>query len=157
GRLLSTPPYAQVFGALGTENALDLPKPDPQVLHSNGLKRDKRSVVKLEGVAPSCSRTIEGSGFVIGRNWVVTNAHVVAGVTQGPEVYSRVQPPITGRVVLFDPERDIAVLYVPGLNLPGLRLAGPAAFGASAIVAGYPLNAGFTSVPARVDRSELAS
>jgi S1-C subfamily serine protease len=157
GRLLSTPPYAQVFGALGTENALDLPKPDLQVLQSKGLAMDRRSVVKIEGVAPSCSRTIEGSGFVIGRDWVVTNAHVVAGVTRGPNVYSALQPPITSRVVLFDPQRDVAVLYVPGLNLPALRLTGPATFGASAIVVGYPLNAGFTPVPARVDRSELAS
>lgn len=157
GRLLSTPPYAQVFGALGTENALDLPRPDPAVLKSAGLAADRRSVVKIEGVAPSCSRTIEGSGFVIGRDRVVTNAHVVAGVTEGPEVYAAGRSPIPARVVLFDPERDIAVLYVPGLGLPALRLAGPAAFGAEAIVAGYPLNAAFTAVPARVDRSELAS
>jgi S1-C subfamily serine protease len=157
GRLLSTPPYAQVFGALGAENALDLPKPDQRVLRSAGLAMDRRSVVKIEGVAPSCSRTIEGSGFAVGQDRVITNAHVVAGVTRGPEVYAGLAPPITARVVLFDPARDIAVLYVPGLGVPGLRLAGPAGSGASAVVAGYPLNAAFTAVAARVDRSELAN
>ncbi len=157
GRLLSSPPYAQIFGALGTENALDMPKPDPRVLLSVGLAMDRQSVVKIEGVAPSCARTIEGSGFAIGQHRVITNAHVVAGVTGGPQVYVGMAPPITARVVLFDPRRDIAVLYVPGLNVPSLRLAGPARFGASAVVAGYPLNAAFTAVPARVDRSELAN
>ena len=57
----------------------------------------------------------------------------------------------------FDPDSDIAVLYVPGLDLPALHFAGPAPFGASAIVAGYPLDASFTATPARVGRSESAS
>jgi S1-C subfamily serine protease len=156
-RLLTTEPYAQVFGALGAETALDVPKPNPSVLHSPGLALDKNSVVKIEGMAPSCSRTIEGSGFVIGRDRVITNAHVVAGVTDGPEVYTRSQSEFPARVVLFDPRRDIAVLYVPGLNLPALHLARSAAFGASAVVAGYPLDRPFTAVPARLGRSEVAN
>lgn len=156
-RLLSTQPYVQVFGALGAETALNVPKLDPHVLHSSGLRLDRDSVIKIEGLAPSCTRTIEGTGFVISRDHVVTNAHVVAGVS-GPEVYTRIatgQHP--AKVVLFDPESDIAVLYVPGLDLPALHFAGPAPFGASAIVAGYPLDASFTANPARVGRPEFAS
>lgn len=156
-RLLSTKPYVQVFGALGAETALNVPKPDPGVLRSAGLARDRDSVVKVEGVAPSCSRTIEGSGFVIGPDRVITNAHVVAGITDGPEVYTRSQSQFPARVVLFDPRRDIAILYVPGLSLPALRFAGAAPFGVSAIVAGYPLDRAFTAVPARVGRAEQAS
>lgn len=156
-RLLSTKPYVQVFGALGAETALNVPKPDPGVLRSAGLARDRDSVVKVEGVAPSCSRTIEGSGFVIGPDRVITNAHVVAGITDGPEVYTRSQSQFPARVVLFDPQRDIAILYVPGLSLPALHFAGTAPFGASAIVAGYPLDRAFTAVPARVGRAEQAS
>jgi len=155
--LLSTPPYAQVFGVLDPQLAATVPSPDPRVLGAPGLVRDRPSIVKIQGVAPSCSRTIEGSGFVIGRDRVVTNAHVVAGMSQGPDVYTIGQARIPARVVLFDPRRDIAVLYVPGLGLPALRLAGPAPYAASAIVAGYPLDAGFTAVSARVARSELAS
>jgi len=156
-RLLSTQPYVQVFGALGAETALSVPKLDPSVLHSAGLRRDRDSVIKIEGLAPSCGRTIEGSGFVISRDHVVTNAHVVAGVN-GPEVYTRISPAANpAKVVLFDPESDIAVLYVPGLDLPALHFAGPAPFGARAIVAGYPLDASFTATPARVGRSEPAS
>lgn len=147
----------QVFGALGAETALDVPKPDQAVLHSPGLLKDRNSVVKIEGLAPSCSRTIEGSGFVIGPDRVITNAHVVAGVTNGPEVYTRGQSEFPAQVVLFDPRRDIAVLYVPGLNLPALPVVGSAPFGAKAVVAGYPLDAAFTAVPATVGRSELAN
>jgi S1-C subfamily serine protease len=60
------------------------------------------------------------------------------------------------RVVLFDPERDIAVLYVPGLNAQPLTFTGPAGLGANAIVAGYPLDRSFTAVPARVGDNQLA-
>ncbi len=156
-RLLSTQPYVQVFGALGAETALNVPKLDPAVVHSAGVRRDRNSVVKIEGLAPTCSRTIEGSGFVISGDHVITNAHVVAGITR-PEVYTRFA---TGehpaRVVLFDPETDIAILYVPGLNLSPLHFADSAPFGGKAVVAGYPLDAAFTARPARVGRSELAS
>lgn len=157
-RLLSTQPYVQVFGALGAETALNVPPLEPSVVHSRGLLRDRNSVVKIEGLAPTCSRTIEGTGFVISHDHVVTNAHVVAGVTNGPEVYTRTSSgEHPARVVLFDPESDIAVLYVPGLNLKPLRFAGQAPFGASAVVAGYPLDASFTATPARVGRPEYAS
>ncbi len=156
-RLLTTEPYAQVFGALGAETALNVGKPDQAVLTSPGLIRDENSIVKIEGVAPSCSRTIEGSGFVIGPDHVVTNAHVVAGVTNGPDVYTRSNSQFPARVVLFDPKRDIAVLYVPGLTLPALHLARSAPFDGNAIVAGYPLDGSFTVDPARVGRAELAN
>jgi len=156
-RLLSTEPYVQVFGALGAETALNVPRPDAAVLGSAGLARDRDSVVKIEGMAPSCSRSIEGSGFVVGQDRVITNAHVVAGITNGPEVFTRNQVEFPARVVLFDPRRDIAVLYVPGLDLPALHLAaGQAPFGGGAVVAGYPLDRAFTAVPARVGRSESA-
>ncbi|HEX9622930.1 MAG TPA: MarP family serine protease, partial [Streptosporangiaceae bacterium] len=156
-RLLSTQPYVQVFGALGAETALNVPKPDEAVLHSPGLIRDANSIVKVEGLAPSCSRRIEGSGFVIGADRVVTNAHVVAGITDGPQVFTRSGTPFPARVVLFDPKRDVAVLYVPGLNLPRLQVVRSAPFGAKAIVAGYPLDHPFTGVAARVGRAELAN
>jgi S1-C subfamily serine protease len=155
-RLLNTEPYVQVFGALGAETALNVPRPDAAVLRSAGLLQDRNSVVKIEGLAPSCSRTIEGSGFVIGHDRVITNAHVVAGVRSGPEVYTRLGSQFSARVVLFDPGRDIAVLAVPGLNMPALPVTGSAPFGAQAVVAGYPLDASFTAVPARVGRPELA-
>ena len=42
------------------------------------------------------------------------------------------------RVVLFDPDKDVAVLYVPGLSAPILKFDDTAERGDSAVVAGYP-------------------
>jgi S1-C subfamily serine protease len=98
------------------------------------------SVVKVRGTAPSCSRRIEGSGFVYAPEYVMTNAHVVAG-TQSVSVEvggSRTD----GMVVVYDPARDLAVLYVPGLAAPAMPFAGDAVdSGADAIVLGFPLDA----------------
>jgi S1-C subfamily serine protease len=159
-RLLSSQPYVQVFGALGAETALDVPKVDPSVLKSAGLHKDRNSVVKIEGLASRCPRlrTIEGSGFVISKDHVITNAHVVAGIPQ-PDVYTRSSSggPHPAKVVLFDPRDDIAVLYVAGLDLKPLHFAtGYAPYGGNAVVAGYPLDAKFTAKPARVGRNESA-
>lgn len=145
--------YSPVFSALGAEGSLNLPAPDPAVLDSRAVAYIKRSVVKIEGVAPSCSLKIEGSGFVISPEHVLTNAHVVAGVTDGPEVYSAAGRAYSARVVFYDPRTDIAILDVPGLSAPPLQFAGPAPYLANAIVAGYPLDHPLTLRPARVDQS----
>jgi S1-C subfamily serine protease len=154
--LLTSGPYTQVFSALGAESALGVPAPDPAVLKSAGLAADRDSIVKIVGIAPSCERRIEGSGFVISPGHVLTNAHVVAGVTQGPDVYTADDREYPATVVLYDPQIDIAVLDVPGLQAPALRFAGPAAYGAGAIVAGYPLDHPFTAGAARLDVAESA-
>jgi S1-C subfamily serine protease len=154
--LLNSGPYTQVFSALGAESAVAVPAPDPAVLTAHGLAIDRNSIVKIVGVARSCSRRIEGSGFVISPEHVLTNAHVVAGVTQDQMVYTVNNRPFPATVVLYDPQIDIAVLKVPGLSATPLRFAGPASYGASAIVAGYPLDHPFTAGAARLDISESA-
>ena len=155
-RLLASGPYTQVFGALGAEGSPTVPPPDPGVVNSAGLKRARPSVVKIMGMAPSCSRNLEGSGFVFAPQHVLTNAHVVAGVQGRPTVILR-RHHYPAKVVLYDPERDVAVLYVPGLRAPSLSFAGQAGQGANAIVAGYPMNRRFTAVPARIDNEQSAN
>ncbi|HKD89931.1 MAG TPA: MarP family serine protease [Streptosporangiaceae bacterium] len=156
--LLSNGLYSQVFSAIGAEQSLSLAAPSQAVLRSKGLSRDEQSIVKVDGIATSCSQQIEGSGFVIAPHHVLTNAHVVAGVTVGPYVYQQGSGQRLGaRVVLYDPQRDLAVLYVPDLSAPALKLAGPASNGTSAIVAGYPLDHPLTVVPARIGFSIKAS
>jgi S1-C subfamily serine protease len=156
-RLVASGPYTQVFGALGAEGALAVPPPSTGVLTSRGLARDASSIVKIVGTAPSCSRQIEGSGFVYAPDHVLTNAHVVAGVTSGPVVITRSHVTHHASVVLYDPERDVAVLYVPGLPAPPLHFLSPASPGSDAIVVGYPLNRGFTAVPARIGAEQSAT
>jgi S1-C subfamily serine protease len=154
--LLTSGPYAQVFGALGAESPLEVAAPSNSVLKRRTLALARGSVVKVEGIAPSCSRQIEGSGFVVAPGRVVTNAHVVAGVTQRLEVFTSGGTGFPAQVVLYDPRRDVAVLEVPGLVAAPLAFAGAAQSGAGAIVVGYPLNRRFTAVAARIGQVEAA-
>jgi S1-C subfamily serine protease len=146
----------QVFSELGAETSPDLPAPNPAVLDSPGLRRDRPSIVKVTGFAPSCGEIIEGSGFVISPHHVLTNAHVVAGVTQGQLVHANGRS-YPASVVLFDPQRDVAVLDVPGLTARPLHFAGQAKPRTGAIVAGYPLDHRFTARPATVGSAMLAN
>jgi S1-C subfamily serine protease len=139
--LASNSTYAEVFSGIGAERILAIPAPDPAVLDSPGFLAARSSVVKIQGVAPSCQRSIEGSGFVISPQHVLTNAHVVAGVTEDQTVTTDTGSHYNATVVFYDPQIDVAVLYVPGLDLPSLHFAGPADPGDNAVVAGYPLDA----------------
>jgi S1-C subfamily serine protease len=138
--LASNSTYAEVFSGIGAERIFAIPAPDPAVRNSPGYLAARASVVRVQGMAPSCSRSIEGSGFVISPDHVLTNAHVVAGVTDRQTITtaSGVTRPAT--VVYYDPQVDVAILYVPRLNLPPLRFAGQASPGDGAVVAGYPLD-----------------
>ena len=151
-RLLATnSTYSEVFSKIGAERIFDIPAPDPSVLDSRGFLAARASVVRVQGVAPSCSLSIEGSGFVISPDHILTNAHVVAGVTEHQTVTTASGQVFQAAVVLYDPQVDIAVLYVPGLNLPALRFAGQASPSDNAVVAGYPLDAQtLQAVPARI-------
>jgi S1-C subfamily serine protease len=150
--LLDKSPYTQVFGALGINGSANVPPPDKAVLAWPAVKKDRGSIVKITGEAKTttCDRSLEGSGFVISPQHVLTNAHVVAGMTDGPYVgYGGINVHLA-KVVLFDWNTDVAILYVPGLPAPPLRFAGQANRGSGAVVAGYPENGEFRAVPARV-------
>ncbi len=137
-----------VSGPFATLLAPAVATPDPSVV-SPATAVAANSIVKVTGDAPSCSRSIEGSGFVYSAERVITNAHVVAGV-RNPQVSLPGGPTLAAKVVVYDANRDIAVLYVAGLNRRALSLAGPAGSGTSAVVAGYPENGPFIAVPARI-------
>jgi S1-C subfamily serine protease len=117
------------------------------------VRSAQKSVFKIYGQAPECDRGIEGSGFVFAPDRIMTNAHVVAG-TRTVTVQASGGRTLTATVVVFDPNRDVAVLDVPGLNAPVLNFASkPAKTGDPAVVLGYPENGPFTVDSARV-RSE---
>src|SRR5262245_34797776 len=107
-------------------------------------------IAKITGIA-SCSRGLEGSGFVYAPQRVMTNAHVVAGV-ENPTVEVG-DKKYEATVVRYDPEVDIAILYVPKLNVQPLTLDSSGKADASAVVLGYPENGPFNATPARI-RSE---
>lgn len=107
------------------------------------------SVINVLGDAQVCSRRLMGSGFVTEPDYVITNAHVVAGTeTVRLDTVLGVKE---ATVVYYNPEVDIAVLHSPGLDLPVLPWAEtPAHTGDDAIVMGFPESSPFEAAPARI-------
>lgn len=113
------------------------------------LNAAAQSVVRITGNAFECGQSQTGSGFVVSDNRVITNAHVVAGVSQ-PVVELPNGGAVTGLIVYFDPIDDLAVIAVDGLDAPPLALLDafpPSSVGA---VQGYPFGGPFSSIPAQV-------
>ena len=145
-----------VLDPLTPTQVRDVPAPDPNLQNSPIVAAVDDSVVKVSGIAPSCSRQIDGSGFVYAPERVMTNAHVLAGVSDpvvhaGDEEYDATP-------VFVDQEVDIAVLAVPGLPEQALPFAQePAGTGADAIIMGFPGGGPFYVGAARVrDRGEIS-
>lgn len=141
--------FPRVFAGLAPEQIMPVEPPDPQVV-GQAAAAAAGSIVKVTGVADQCGRGQEGTGFVVSPQRVVTNAHVVAGVTEPAVQVTGQGPRLPGRVVVFDPARDLAVIAVPELRAPPLPLSRDLERGADAVVAGFPLDGPYTSVPARV-------
>jgi S1-C subfamily serine protease len=150
---LGAPPASRQYppSMTGLNAPANVPPPDRSVLRWPALAKDRASIVKITGEAKTtCDRSLEGSGFVISPQHVLTNAHVVAGMTTGPFVGHGTSNVLPAKVVLFDSNTDVAILYVPGLTAPPLRFAGQAGRGSGAVMAGYPENGRFRAVPARI-------
>ena len=128
--------FPQVFNPFENESTAEVAKPTGDCVTAAATEAAKRSTVKVEGVVGTQGR--EGSGFVYAREHVMTNAHVVAGIDEPTVQIGGVGRTYEARVVLFDPQKDVAVLYVPGLKAPVLRFDDDAERGDSAVVAGYP-------------------
>lgn len=109
----------------------------------------RQSVMKITGTAYACGQNQSGSGFVIAEDRVLTNAHVVAGVTE-PVVVTPGGNARPGQVVYFDPVVDLAVIAVSGLSAPALELGPNLAPGSRAVSDGYPYGGPFDSGPAQV-------
>jgi S1-C subfamily serine protease len=135
---------------MGLNAAANVPPPNKSVLRWRALAKDRAGIVKITGDGTTtCDRSVEGSGFVISPQHVLTNAHVVAGMTS-IHVGHGTNSVLPAKAVLFDWNTDVAILYVPGLHAPSLDFAGQAARGSDAVVAGYPENRGFRTAAARV-------
>ena len=133
--------------------AANVPAPTARILASAGVKAAGNSVVRVFGTA--CGLGVEGSGWAIAPGLIVTNAHVVAGETDTTEVQiGGVGAGMPAQAIVFDPRNDIAILRVPGLNVPTLTMAGSTPIGSSAAILGYPLDGPFVAEPARVGQTE---
>ncbi|MFE1443161.1 MarP family serine protease [Streptomyces sp. NPDC058739] len=132
--------FPQVFNPFENESTAEVARPAGDNVTPAATRAAQRATVKIEGASGTQGR--EGSGFVYAPERVMTNAHVVAGIDEPDVRVGGVGRSYEARVVLFDPDKDVAVLYVPGLRAPVLPFDGTAGRGDAAVVAGYPEDGG---------------
>ena len=123
-----------------------VPPPDKGIAKDPDVRRASQSVVRVTGIA--CGLGVEGSGWVVRRGLVVTNAHVVAGISR-PRVDTAGGKAFAATIAAFDVANDLAVLRVPGLGAGALPLEEPGR-GVPVALVGYPRNGPLTRVPARL-------
>ncbi len=153
------PPSGPILHALARFDPLpsvrgpvaDVPAPTRGILAAPGVRRAERSVVRVLGSA--CGLGVEGSGWVAGPGLIVTNAHVVAGESDTVVQVGGHPPSLRAQVLLFNPHDDVAVLRVPSLALPVLRLEAAPRSGTSAAILGYPMDGPFNAQPARLGQT----
>src|SRR4029079_9423637 len=147
--LLDTSGLPDVLSEYGRPPIIAVDAPDAALANDAVVTAARPSVVKIRGVAPSCQKVLEGTGFVVAPNRVMSNAHVVAGsdsvtVEVDGQTYD-------ATVVSYDPEADISLLAGPTLPSAPLQFVeGAAPTGTDAIVMGYPGGGDFVATPARV-------
>jgi len=139
--------FPRVFESLQPAPELG-PPPEASGIDPRTADWVSKSVVKVEGVA--CRRIQDGSGFAVGQDLVVTNAHVVAG-ERSTTIERDDGRRLSATVVAFDAERDLAVLAVADLNRPALVI-GPASRGDIGGVFGHPGGEPLRIAPFEVSR-----
>jgi len=149
-RVLDDEGLPTVFGGLAPERIRPVEPPREGITSTAAVRRAGTSIVRISGAADTCDRRLDGTGFVISDRHVLTNAHVVAGVDR-PDVQvggdGRRYP---ARVVVYDPDRDLAVLYVPDLRAAPLAFDASGGRGDEAVVAGFPGGGPYRLEPARI-------
>jgi S1-C subfamily serine protease len=113
---------------------------DPDVLHAGG------SVVRV--LSTACGLGIEGSGWAVKPEIIVTNAHVVAGA-EDTTVTTQDGVELDATPIYYQPRQDLALLRI-GAALPPLPISAQRREGEDAAVLGYPENGPYTLEPARI-------
>ncbi|SDE00079.1 MarP family serine protease [Glycomyces harbinensis] len=153
---LNTSGMPNVFFGLDPTDARSVAPPDPELAASGLVVNSEESVLKVHGSAPSCDRQIEGSSFVYDDELVATNAHVVAG-TESVQVESDGEL-FDADVIVFEPDKDLAILHVPGLDAPALPIQPETAgSGEDAVVLGYPGGGPYTATAARIREARIVT
>ncbi|MFV1989517.1 MAG: MarP family serine protease [Acidimicrobiales bacterium] len=123
--------------------------PPPLEAGLTAATRDTSAVSVLKIESRACNRIHEGTGWVIGPDLVLTNAHVVAG--EGAKTVTDSEGQTQSAILVgFDPQRDLALLLVADLGLPSLT-KGQVEVGDTGGVLGHPGGRGLTLTPFRID------
>lgn len=143
--------FPMVVAPLGRMPEVDAPPPDPELQNSPMVQAAKPSVLLISALAPACGSQMQGTGWVIANNLVMTNAHVVAGSKQVRVGRSGFGNAVNGQVVYFNPTQDIAIVRTTNLDRAPLPWASEVLDPMDdAVALGYPAAGPFTAVPGRV-------
>jgi uncharacterized membrane protein required for colicin V production len=146
GHLIDPNGFPQVFSGGEPNPPEHINLPSSSALRE-AVAKDRASVVKMVG--QGCGGLVDGSGFVVGDDLVVTNAHVVAGIKRQFVQDSGGMHSAT--VIWFDPKLDLAIVRVSNLAGDPLSLQSQrVGRNTAAAVLGYPGGGGFTANPASV-------
>lgn len=149
-RVLDDNGLPTVFGGLAPERIRPVGPPSRGIAGTPAVRRAGTSVVKVTGTADKCSRRLDGTGFVVSDRHVLTNAHVVAGVERPEVQVGGNGRTYRARVVVYDADRDLAVLYAPDLPAEPLSFDLGGQRGDDAVVAGFPGGGRYRLEPARI-------
>jgi len=142
------PRYLEPFAP---ERIVTVAPPPKGIARRAAVARAHAAVFKVRS-DNSCGQGVEGTGFLYAPARLMTNAHVVAGVSD-PQVI------VNGRsmgatVVYYDSRTDVAVLEVPGLTGTTLSFDVHGEAGDAAAILGFPEDGPYTVDPARIRSSE---
>jgi S1-C subfamily serine protease len=138
------PRYLEPFAP---ERIISVSPASPQVLRDPDIRDAKDSVYKVRSTN-RCGSGVEGTGFLYAPHRLMTNAHVVAGVTE-PQIKDGDRT-LDAEVVYYNPDLDVAVLDVPDLDGPTLRFDLNGKEKQQGAVLGYPQDGPFDAKPARI-------
>lgn len=146
GNVLDLLGYPDVFTGLPPPPAEPVPPP-AQSVAARAARDARGSVVLITG--PACGRILQGTGFVVADDLVLTNAHVIAGSSPRVEWDGLTFDAVP---VLVDRDLDAAVLRVNDLDASALRLLpGEVPRGTGGAVVGFP-HGRYTELGAAVRR-----
>lgn len=145
--LFSAVPFPEVFANLIPP--LPAPVAEPgNLANSRAVTAAAADTVRV--ASAGCGGLEVGSGFPVAPQVILTNAHVVAGGRNITVAVPGRSSSLAAQVILFDPERDIALLRVPGLGLTPLAISTAGGRGSQGAVIGYPGGGSEQTVPGAI-------
>lgn len=126
--------------------AAPVAEPDAKIASDPEVLRAGDSVVRV--LSTACGLGIEGSGWAVQPETIVTNAHVIAGADD-TNVTTQDGVELDATPIYYEPRQDLALLRV-GAALPALPVSSQRRVGEDGAVLGYPENGPYRLSPARI-------